>query len=295
MNSSIGTSDFAIEFEAPHRRGIRKSRRQQLNSLILLIYAAWAAALTVHGQPVLGPIAAVVLLELALANYRVAKITGGVISDPALAARVAPLLQGICEQAACLFPRVELRNDAIRTAAVIRRRDQAILILSGPLIEKLDDEELRALLAHEVTHLVHDDLALIRRGTAIALLGGVALIAACAVITRSVEDIPIFLAAGIIGSLGAAMPIRMRCRRFETRADLEGAALAGNPRALARALTLANHQSDETRLHIHGQLPWRWLLLPLSWRVPSHPPIDTRVARLEELAAEDQHRATPQL
>jgi Zn-dependent protease with chaperone function len=53
---------------------------------------------------------------------------------------------------------------------------------------------------------------------------------------------------------------------------------------MARALARAHALSDETRLRLFGRSPWRWLLSPLSWRMPTHPPIAKRIARLKSMA-----------
>jgi Zn-dependent protease with chaperone function len=72
-------------------------------------------------------------------------------------------------------------------------------------------------------------------------------------------------------------------RRLEVRADVEGAALGGDAQAVAEALIVAYSISDETRDRLYGRPPWRWLLAPLSWRMPTHPPLDVRIARLSRI------------
>lgn len=64
--------------------------------------------------------------------------------------------------------------------------------------------------------------------------------------------------------------------------------LAGDPPALASALGVAHDFSEEARTRIYGRRPWRWLLSPLSWRMPTHPPMDKRIARLNEMELADQ-------
>ncbi|HET9093408.1 MAG TPA: M48 family metalloprotease, partial [Acidimicrobiales bacterium] len=81
--------------------------------------------------------------------------------------------------------------------------------------------------------------------------------------------------------LGALLsPLNRPC---EWRADREGAALCGEPVAMAAALASADQFIRQARRRLPP--PWRWLVFPLSWRLPSHPSMRRRVARLEELAA----------
>jgi hypothetical protein len=55
-----------VQFHNSPQRGLRGARRLQLNAIIFLALAIWAAVLTVHGAPIFGPVAAFVLLELSL-------------------------------------------------------------------------------------------------------------------------------------------------------------------------------------------------------------------------------------
>lgn len=276
----------SVTFEAPARRRLRDRRRVQLNGLIFAGYGIWAALLTVHGAPVLGPVAAVVFLELALASLRVSAVTGTTVTDEDSVARVAPLLDELCARAGSAVPTVVLRDDTVRAAAVRGRRTHTTLVLSRPFVRRVDDAALRALLAHEVVHLVRDDLSAARRRAVVALLVGIGLAGASTAWAHlpGIEGLPIWLAAILAGVMAARAGLSLLNRPRERRADLEGARLCGDPGALARALAEAQALSEETRARLYGPAPWRWLLSPLSWRMPSHPPMASRIALLRSLA-----------
>lgn len=267
-----------VDVEPPARRG---ALRRHFNALFLLGYGAWGLVDAFHGQPILGSLAALVLFELSLANYRVATFTGRIISDPDAAARVTPILVELCRRAGAELPRLVLRDDCLRAAAVRRRKGKVLLILSRPYLERIGDPELRALLAHEVIHIARRDLRPARaRALASALGGGVLVMIIVVLFAHQWKDVPIWTAAGFVGTLGSSAALSPLNRAIELRADAEGAALARDPHALIRALHTADAMSRHTRHQIYGRPPWRWLLSPLSWRLPTHPPMATRIARL---------------
>ena len=274
-----------MTFEAG-RRGRGDIRRVRLNALLFVAYGIWAAVLTVHGAPVLGPVAALVFVELALAAFRISTVTGSTVTDEAAAARLAPLLDELCARGRCPVPMVVLRDDTVRAAAVRRLRRETTLVISRPFVARIDDHALKAILAHEVVHLIRGDLRAARVRALAAVLAGVALAAAIALVAPlpGIEGLPIWLAAAVVGVMAATAGLSLLNRPREHRADVEGARLSGDPGALARALTEAQRLAEETRGRLFGRPPWRWLLSPLSWRMPTHPPMALRIARLRSMA-----------
>jgi heat shock protein HtpX len=251
-----------VEFQAPSPGKPKDRRGVQMRALLLVGYAAWAAVLGVRGEPVLGPLAAVILLEFALAYFRAARIMGGVVSDEAVAARVGPVVADLCGRAGCAVPRVMLRDDSVRVAGVRRMNGRMTIVLSRPFVERVSDPELTALLAHEVVHIARGDLDAARGRATVAVFG------LGRMITSVVES-----------------PLN---RSREERADREGAQLSGDPRALARALAAAHAVTQEMRSRLYGRAPWSWLLAPESWRLPTHPPMARRIARLEAMVESRQ-------
>ena len=276
----------SVTFETVRRRGLPDNRRVQFNAIIFVSFGIWSAVLTFKGAPILGPIAAFVFVELALAGYRLSTITGHVVTDEAAAARVAQLLNDVCNQAGCPSPRVMLRVDAVRVAAVRRVRKQTTLVLSRSFVNETDDQALKALLAHEIVHIVRDDLKAARRRALVAVFAGAALVVVIGAVAPlpGIAGMPISFATAIVGIMATSAGLSPLNRSREERADLEGARLVGDPDAMARALIRAQALSDETRQRLFGPPPWRWLLSPLSWRMPTHPPLAKRIAHLKSMA-----------
>ena len=158
-----------------------------------------------------------------------------------------------------------------------------VLVLSGPYVDRVDDRQLRGVLAHEVVHIARDDLNRVRARIWVSLItaatGGIAL----GVLAGGGLALPVYGAAGLVAVMVANVGLSTFNRRLERRADLEGALLCNDPAALAGALGVAQAFSDEARRRIYGPRPWRWILSPLSWRMPTHPPMSDRIRRLSDL------------
>jgi heat shock protein HtpX len=214
-------------------------------------------------------------------------IVGGVVSDDVLAARVGPAVAELCRRARCVAPRIMLRDDLLRVAGVVRVKGRITIVLSRPFTERVNEEELTALLAHEVIHIARGDLNSSRRRAVMGVLGGYCLAAGtiAAITIPIVAAFPILVAAFLVGVMSTHILLSPLSRWREARADLEGAQLSEDPRALARALAAADAASRETRRRLYGRPSWNWLLLPVTfWRRLTHPPTARRIARLEAMA-----------
>jgi Zn-dependent protease with chaperone function len=100
-----------------------------------------------------------------------------------------------------------------------------------------------------------------------------------------VEEMPVWLGAQFAATILATAALSTLNRPREVRADADSVALCGDPKAMARGVTAAHLQMEEVRRSYFGGGVVRWLLAPLSWRMPSHPPAAQRVATLQALAA----------
>jgi heat shock protein HtpX len=272
-----------VEFVRARPRPTNDRLYRRLAVLPLIGGGVWSAALATQGRAILGVTSALVLFEFALANWRLAGITRGAADDLPLAERVAPLLRQLCYQARCDVPRVSLRADAVRTAAVIWSRRRPVLILSCEFGHRLTDDELRGILAHEVAHLAYGDLDAARqRGRFAYGASLLAVIATMAVVpnVNGLLPLPIWLGMWIIGSVMGRLVVAPLNRPRETRADAYAAVLCADPEAVGRALEEVRATSERTRSALFGRPPLSWLLAPVSWRMPSHPPMAQRIARL---------------
>lgn len=272
-----------VEFAVP--RGPSRVRVYSAVDLLLLIgIAAWFVVDAASRHPIYAVVGGIFFFEVTLVRLAMVARAGGVCFEPSSATRVAVPLNELCGRVGCDVPRVVMRDDAVRVAGVRQVRKRVVLVVSNEFVEQVDDRQLRAILAHEVTHVARSDF---RWGKARGLLALAVAIAAAIALSVGVTGtfklswyvagllIAWIIANGIFGALN---------RPLERRADLEGAQLAGDPAALAHALSLAHQFSETARRKLYGPRPWRWLIFPLSVPVPTHPAMGARIRAMEDLA-----------
>jgi heat shock protein HtpX len=206
------------------------------------------------------------------------------------------------------MPRLYIVPDESPNAfAAGRSPKQAIVGVTTGLLERLDEEELEGVLAHEMSHIRNYDVRLMT--WAAVLAGSIAMLAQ--VFTRFIwfgggrregggGSNPIVLVAVIAGLVlapVAAILIQMAIsRRREFVADASAAELTRYPQGLAAALrTISASTKPSPRL---GNQAIAHLMIapPLSAHgrtltvFATHPPTEDRIARLSEMAGGTEHR-----
>lgn len=163
-------------------------------------------------------------------------------------------------------------------------RDATIAVSPG-LLRLLPPDEVVAVVAHEMSHLRHGDIALLRLSETVrrttktmSTFGLILLVLNLPLVLFGGASLPwlgvalLLLAPRVVSLLSLALS-----RAREHAADAGAVALTGDPLALARALR---------RIEAAHRGPW-WARMftvepPASWR--SHPPTEQRVARLSRVA-----------
>ena len=291
LSPPVEGSAQRVRFAPPRSRG-RTGGRLWFNSVYFVLLGIWAVAGSWHRHRVIGILAGLVYLELVLTFVRIASLSGAVVYDQQLAQRIAKPLLELCGKARCDVPIVVIRDDGMRAAAVRRgRRRRLVMVVSGPFFNRMDDRQIRAIIAHELIHVARNDFAAIRRRAWAALIAVCVVIGVVAGTTEGSVNIAVLAALGVVTAMVVNTALGTLNRRLERRADIEGAQLAEDPEGLASALEVAYAFRQEVRLRIFGPLPWRWVLSPLSWTPPTHPPMEQRIARLRAIASAPQASA----
>lgn len=223
--------------------------------------------------------------------------------------RVYNLVENLCMSQGMKMPKVNIiYDDSLNAfASGINERTYTVTLSKG-IIEKLNDEELEAVIAHELSHIRNHDVRLLI--VSIVFVGIFAMIAQMALRTlyyssltsssRNREDgkgngaILIVVLAMVVAAVGYFFAILMRfaiSRKREYLADAGAAEMTKNPLALASALRKisadpdieAVRREDVAQLFIqHPGKQAKSALSGLSGLFATHPPIEGRIGVLEQ-------------
>src|SRR5215510_13960423 len=182
-----------------------------------------------------------------------ARAVEGGPNDGPMAAKVHGIVDRLCALADMPKPRVAIANSPMPNAfATGRNANKAVLCVTTSLMDgRLDDRELEGVLAHEMSHVAHKDVAVMTIASFLGIIAG--LLVRFAFYGqlfgggggRSNNDnngggaivLLIMLAVGIVVYAVSFLLIRLLSRYRELAADRAGALLTGQPSALASALT----------------------------------------------------------
>jgi heat shock protein HtpX len=223
-------------------------------------------------------------LQLAYIYLRILRFSGPIVDDPMTRSRVSPPLQELCFAAGIAVPRVRVKRTVI-PAAVVLQTKVPTLWLTPDFLEIANDDDLRAVIAHEVAHIQNGDLVHLRkRRTAVALFVMILWFAIFFGLGTT-SWIPVaFLYAFILPTFRlVAIVLGLTARKYETLADFNGARLTNNPDAMISGLKKVYGLNVEIQRSVFGRPKYRWLLFPYSVRSTSHPSMDVRIARLQAL------------
>jgi heat shock protein HtpX len=228
----------------------------------------------------------------------------------------APHLHGIIDRICALAnmpkPRVAIAPSPMPNAFATGRSSKvAVVCVTDGLLKKLNDDELEGVLAHEMSHVAHKDVAVM---TVASFLGIIA-----ALLVRfafygelfggggrgrgnnnnNQNALPVLLIVMVVGIVVYAVSfllIRLLSRYRELSADRSGALLTGRPSVLASALVkvsddMARIPTRDLRqaeplnaFYFTPALAARRGQWSLNTLFSTHPPLEKRLAQLERIS-----------
>jgi len=204
--------------------------------------------------------------------------------------RVYNLVENLCMAAGMPMPKVNVIEDESLNAFAsgINEKTYTVTLTRG-IIDKLDDEELEGVIAHELTHIRNRDVRmLIVSIVFVGIFSTLATIMLRSLSLRGKKNIVIILIVLAVVALGKLLSSLMRfaiSRNREYMADAGAAEMTKKPQALASALRKisGNAQVESvtnnavTQLFIENALDGK-----KSSLFASHPPILKRIEVLEQ-------------
>jgi heat shock protein HtpX len=198
-------------------------------------------------------------------------------------------------------------DDSPNAFAAGRKPEQAIVAVTSGLLERLDEEELEGVLAHEVSHVRNYDVRLMTYAAVLA--GSIAMISQ--IFLRGLLwggdsregrgganplVLVVVLVALILAPIAAIVIQTAISRRREYVADASAVELTRYPQGLASALRVISGDTTTSARLSNGAIAHMMIAQPLSARgrvsklFATHPPIEDRITRLEAMAAGQSHR-----
>ncbi|MFE2327727.1 zinc metalloprotease HtpX [Streptomyces sp. NPDC059385] len=207
-----------------------------VGALLVLLRGSWPTILVIAGG-------------LFVAQFWFSdRIAASLMGAREVTAEQAPELHGavdrICALADMPKPRVAIADSDVPNAFAIGRDERTALVcVTTGLLHRLDPEELEGVLAHELSHVAHRDVAVMTVASFLGVLAGIMTrVAVYSGLGRS-RDSNAAIVAIMIPLVSAVVYVisflltRLLSRYRELSADRAAALLTGRPSALASALT----------------------------------------------------------
>jgi heat shock protein HtpX len=194
-----------------------------------------------------------------------------------------------------LYRTPDMQPNAFATG---RNPDHAAVAVTQGILNILDWDELRGVLAHEISHVGNRDILIGSVAAAVAM--GITFVARMAMWgamfgggggrddDRNANPIAL-LALSLLAPLAAAVIQMALSRSREYEADRTGARLIGDGEPLARALAKLEQGARTIPMAVDQAQASKYIVNPLSGRkvqfanlFSTHPPMEDRIARLRQ-------------
>ncbi len=224
--------------------------------------------------------------------------------DETTAPDLVHLVRVLSESAGLPMPKVYIaENPQPNAFATGRDPEHAAVCVTTGILERLNQEELAGVLAHELSHVKNRDTLIMTITATIA--GAISMLANFAFFFGGGErrNNPLGAVGAVLVMIVAplaAMLVQMAISRTrEYAADASGAQLSGRPLWLASALeriSTAAERIENVDAETHPATAHMFIVNPLHGAgftnlFATHPPVEDRIRRLEAMAAANGQNA----
>ncbi|MFD7668280.1 zinc metalloprotease HtpX [Streptomyces sp. NPDC059788] len=210
--------------------------------LVVLLKGAWIVVLLISG--------AMFVAQFWFSDRIAAFSMGAREVTPEQAPELHGAVDRLCALADMPKPRVAVAESDVPNAfATGRNQKNAMVCATTGLLRRLEPEELEGVLAHELSHVAHRDVAVMTIASFLGVLAGIITRAALwSGVGRNSRDNNAAIAVLVVTLVSAVvyavsfLLTRLLSRYRELSADRAAAILTGRPSALAAALTKVTGQ-----------------------------------------------------
>jgi heat shock protein HtpX len=212
--------------------------------------------------------------------------------SPQEAPQLYAMVEQLAREADMPMPRLYISPDAQPNAfATGRSPKKAVVCVTAGILKVLDEDELRGVLAHELSHVRNRDILIGSVAAAVAMaITFVARIALWGAIFGGGDDergnVIGALLLMILAPIAAVLLQAALSRSREFEADRTGADLIHNGEPLARALQKIEAYAKQVPMDVNPAQATAYIVNPLTGRrvqfanlFRTHPPTEDRIAR----------------
>jgi heat shock protein HtpX len=281
--------------------------------LLGLVYVVFAGVIFAAGGSAvaIALFAAVLFAVQFFASDKIAlRAMGAREVSPAEAPELHAMIERLCIQADIAKPRIAVAQTEMPNAfAMGRSQKHATVCATTGILNLLSPSELEGVMAHEITHIVNRDVAIMTLASFFASIASTIvqfgfLFGGGYSNSDNDDDNPSFMVVILVSVavyIVSFLLMQMLSRYREFAADRGAAVITGRPSALSSALLKISGSMERTPtqdLRAAGELN-AFFIVPASLKnsifnlFATHPPLEKRIEALSRLEAQLQSGARP--
>jgi len=265
-----------------------------------ILMAALGGLLVAIGAAIGGPSTALTFLFVALAinffSYFFSDKMALAMSrakpiEESEAPRLYQIVRELTTRADLPMPRLYMiPQDQPNAFATGRNPKHSAVAVTRGITRLLSEDELRGVLAHELTHIRNRDILI--QSVASAIGAAITYIAYMFMWFGNDDNSPLSLVSGLamvlLAPIAASIIQLSISRQREFAADAGGAEICGNPESLASALLRLEQGAQAMPMQVNQAAEPLYIVKPFSGKgiaglFSTHPPIEERVRRLRQM------------